>query len=92
MNQVLVVKRIDPKSLAKLVGAIYFVIGILVGIVVGIGSIFRAPFGGLAFAILSPFLYGVIAYIFGWLTAWLYNFFAARVGGLVIGADLQPGT
>lgn len=90
MNQILVVKRIDPGSLAKLVGAIYFAIGILVGLVVGLGSVFRAPFGGIAFALLSPFLYGAVAFCFGWLTAGLYNFFAARMGGLVIRGDIHP--
>lgn len=38
--------------------------------------------GGVAAVILIPLLYAVIGFVFGALSAWVYNVVAGRVGGI----------
>lgn len=51
------------------------------------GGVMGGLFGALAFAVLMPFLYAGIGFVGGLLTAWLYNIFAGRFGGV----DLDLG-
>jgi len=45
----------------------------LIGGIIGIGAI-----------VIFPIVYGLMGFCFAWLGAWLYNFVAAKVGGIEI--------
>jgi hypothetical protein len=101
-----VVERIAPLSLAKVLGAIYAVIGFvagamftlfaLVGAVAGAASdpemTWLAPLFGIAAIVVFPILYGVIAFVMGLVVSGLYNLIAGRIGGVeVVLAEAVPG-
>ena len=92
----MVIQRIAPVSLAKVMGAIYAVIGFvagalftlfaLVGATAGASSeqemAWMAPLFGVAAIVVFPILYGVLAFVMGLVVSGLYNLIAARVGGI----------
>lgn len=94
----MVIQRIMPVSLAKVMGAIYAVIGFvagalftvlaLVGATAGASSdpeaAWMAPLFGIAAIVVFPILYGVVAFVMGLVVSALYNLIAARVGGVEI--------
>lgn len=94
----MVIERITPVSLAKVMGAIYAVIGFvagalftllaLVGATAGASSdqemAWLAPLFGLAAIVVFPVLYGVLAFVMGLVVSALYNLIAARVGGIEV--------
>ena len=91
----MVLKRIGTMSLAKVFGVLYAAIGLLAGVfmalisLAGAGSS-QAGFGmgmGIAAVIVLPVLYGVLGFIGGLLTAWLFNLAAGWVGGVEL--DLE---
>jgi hypothetical protein len=93
-----VIERIGALSLAKVLGAIYAVIGFvagalftvlaLLGAVAGASSdpemAWMAPLFGVAAIVVFPILYGVLAFVMGLVVSGLYNRIAARVGGIVV--------
>lgn len=95
------VKRVGPWSTAKVFGAMNAAMGLIFGALfacialVG-GSLARgdseaAGFGalfGVGSIVLLPLMYGVLGVVFGALSAWLYNVFAAMVGGIEV--QLEP--
>lgn len=94
----MVVERIAPISLAKVLGAIYTVIGFvagamftlfaLMGAAAGAASepemAWMAPLFGIAAIVIFPILYGVIAFVMGLVVGGLYNLIAGRIGGIEI--------
>lgn len=70
-------------SLAKLLGVLYVLMGIVIGIIVIVISLFS---GGLLLAIFAPIgfgiIYGVIGFLSGFILALPYNFVAKKVGGI----------
>ncbi len=87
----MVLTRIEPMSYAKIAGVIAALLGLVIGVLYGFGAVvFSSMLGsesvgaavGVGMAILFPVLYGVLAFVFGLLSAWLYNVVAARVGGI----------
>lgn len=93
------IRRLGVGQMAKVMGALYFLIGIVIAAVIGLfGSMFPdagdgsvALFGGL-FLLAMPILYGVIGVVSGALIAWLYNVVAGFTGGLEMeleGAELE---
>lgn len=94
----MVIERIKPVSLAKVMGAIYAVIGFvagalftllaLVGATAGASSdpetAWMAPLFGIAAIVVFPILYGVLAFVTGLVVSGLYNLVAARVGGIEV--------
>lgn len=94
----MVIERIGALSLAKVLGAIYAVIGFvagalftvlaLLGAVAGASSdpemAWMAPLFGVAAIVVFPILYGVLAFVMGLVVSGLYNLIAARVGGIVV--------
>ncbi|TSC85628.1 MAG: hypothetical protein G01um10148_1014 [Parcubacteria group bacterium Gr01-1014_8] len=86
------IKRITPKSLAKMSGLLYAIFGFIAGLfflaasliagvqsqTAGVGAIMF----GIGAPILLPLFYGAMGVVFGAVTAWLYNFVAKRVGGI----------
>lgn len=91
-------KRIGVLSMAKLEAVILAVMGLLQGLVVAlfgaIGAMFGAAAGdisglglgafGIFAIILFPIFWGVGGFIFGAITAFIYNLIAGAVGGLEI--------
>ena len=95
----MVITRINPMSCAKVSGALYALIGLLVGAGVTLvmltigsaipqdempaGAFFGALFGVGAIVIL-PIFYGVLGFIGGAIGAFIYNVVAGITGGLEI--------
>ena len=78
------ITHIAPLSLARVLGAVYFVLGLLFAIFLIVASVVdgdeEGPSIGLAIAI--PILYGVGGFVASALVAALYNAVAARLGGI----------
>ena len=95
----MVIKRIGPMSCAKISGALYAILGIIIGgvfsmiaLVGGFASDSAEAAGigagiGVAAIIVFPILYGCIGFFGTLLMAWLYNIGAGLVGGIEI--DVQ---
>lgn len=85
------IRRLGVVQMAKVMGALYFLIGIVIAALVGLfGSMFPGAgndsvslFSGV-FLMALPIVYGVIGVISGALIAWLYNVVAGFTGGLEI--------
>jgi hypothetical protein len=89
-------KRVGALSFAKMQGAVMGVIGLLFGliygailVVTGIVALVAgqkagmiALLGGVAFVILAPLFYAALGFLFGALSAWIYNIVARYVGGI----------
>jgi len=87
--------RIDPMSAAKMYGAMTAVIGLIIGAFISLFAALGASFGsdvdgplallvGVGAIIVAPLFYGVLGFVMGAIQAWVYNVFAARVGGIVV--------
>lgn len=89
------IKSIDIKSTAEVAGAIYAVLGLVIGAIFTIVTLIAGPieegasdmeqllFGPLAVVFLT-ILYGIMGYVGGAIVAWVYNKVVKRVGGLKI--------
>ena len=95
----MVITRIGPLSLAKITGAVYALIGLLIGAMFSLASLGgvmgQTPaqagitaFFGVAAIIVLPIFYGCLGFVSSLFVAWLYNLFAGAVGGIDI--DIQP--
>jgi hypothetical protein len=88
------IKSVGVLSVAKMMGAIYAAIGLIllpVFLVMGVASSVvpnqegRNPFGlvfGVAFGLFAPVIYGVMGFVFGALSAFVYNLVAKWLGGI----------
>jgi hypothetical protein len=85
-----VVKRVGVLSLAKTLGVIYAVIGLILGAFMTLFSLVGAAMAqsglgilfGVGAIILLPIFYGLAGFIGGALVAFVYNFVAEFVGGI----------
>jgi len=84
MAKLVVLKRFDAYPTAKIAGAFYFCAGIVLGVILGLATLFSDDFkvGTLVFAVLAPFLYGGAGFVAILLMAWLYNLLAFHFGGI----------
>jgi len=84
------ITRINPKSLAKVFGALYAIMGFIGGLIFALIGIVTAASGqmgglfGLVSLLLLPLLYGMMGLVFGYITALLYNLIAKKIGGVEI--------
>ncbi len=91
-------RSVDVMSCAKMMGTIYGCLGLiflpflLLG---GFGSLMfgqnsaKAPgIALLLLALLAPIIYGVMGFLTGAFTAWVYNLIARRIGGIRM--ELKP--
>ena len=85
------VKRIGVLSLAKILGLLYAIMGLIVGALLAVLSLFgfnvadeTVFFFGVASIIIFPILYGVGGFIGGLITALFYNLIAGKIGGLEV--------
>lgn len=98
----MIVKRVGVLSLAKIMTVVYAGIGVIAGIfmalistMAGSGLSSHGAVGGMGMGmgfglgaiILFPILYGVLGFVGGIISAWLYNLAAGFIGGIEL--DLQ---
>ena len=90
------IKRIQPISLAKVLGILYALMGLIVGAFVSLfafiigsslspkgGALFGALFG-IGSIMVLPVFYGVLGFVSGVAMAGLYNIVAQWVGGIEV--------
>lgn len=94
-------KRIGVLSCGKVSGVLYGGLGLIfgailsliafMGVAFGSGSSFGAfgAFMGIGAIIFLPLFYGLIGFIGGIITAWLYNIVAGLTGGLEVEFDTE---
>jgi hypothetical protein len=103
-----VLRRIGVWSVARIAGAMYAVIGLIVGLMIAAFSMIGAGFAaatqnqdfpswlttifGVAAVFLFPILYGGLGLVFGALAAALYNFLSGIVGGVELEVLPAPPT
>jgi hypothetical protein len=100
----MVVRRINPLSVAKIAGLLYAIIGLIVGAFMSLifgamGSLGAAqsdmpPMMGMLVGagsiVMMPILYGVLGFVTTALSAVIYNVLAGFVGGIEIDVDASP--
>lgn len=93
-----VIRRIDPQSLANIsgacLGALACVMAVPLVLIGLIGMVAGATGGDLQNAfpfvfaivggIVAPLVYALMGYLQGLIVAWIYNFFAGRLGGIAV--------
>ena len=93
MNTKIVVRRIGVLSLAKMMGALDALLGLIIGAFVSLFAVLGAALlqsagGSMLFGagaiIVFPILYGIIGFITGLICGALYNLLAGAVGGIEI--------
>lgn len=96
----MVIRRIGVGSAAKIAGALYAAIGLIIGLFVaafslvgagiaaqaGSGDVpaFIGPLLGVGAIVFAPIFYGILGLVGGALTAALYNLVAGMTGGLAL--------
>jgi hypothetical protein len=95
-----IVKSVGVLSVAKIMGLIYACMGLIFAplfLLIGLmGSALgqqKSPLAGIfgvGFAVLMPFLYGVMGFVMGLIGALLYNLFAGWVGGFELELEVRP--
>jgi hypothetical protein len=95
----MVIKRVGPVSCAKVVAALYMIVGVAIGALISLGSMaggmaseapWMAGLGaaiGIAAIVVLPLVYGALGFVATLIGAWLYNIAAGIVGGIEI--DVQ---
>lgn len=88
------IRTINPSSVAKVIGCMYVLFGVLAGVFMAIIMVVPAlaepentlsASAALVFApVLLGILYGVMGFIFGYIVAWMYNVTAKKIGGIEI--------
>ena len=84
------VKRIGVLSLAKIFGLLYALMGLILGALFAVLSLFgfnadeTGLFFGTASIIIFPILYGIMGFVGGLITAFFYNLVASKIGGLEV--------
>ena len=87
-----VIKRLDVMSCGVMLGALYVIVGLVVGAVfflfsiaalaVGGEQLAGGLVGGIAVIVLLPLFYGAMGFIAGIIGALLYNLVAGMAGGI----------
>lgn len=98
----MIIRRIGVLSVAKMMGALYGLMGLIFGAIIALFSLVGAGFGmanddaasgilgamfGVGAVIFLPIFYGVLGAIFGALTAFLYNIVSGMAGGVELEVD-----
>lgn len=88
------IKKVDVLSVAMILGAMYAIMGFIIGIIFAIvgGAAMGSQqipgviglFFGVFAIVLLPILYGVLGFVFGAIFAFLYNVLAGRIGGIKV--------
>ncbi|MEW6412121.1 MAG: hypothetical protein AB1483_06545 [Candidatus Zixiibacteriota bacterium] len=90
----MILKRIEPFSLAKVSAILYAILGLLVGILFSLAAVVGSAFGGsqdmglfgeifgVGSIIFLPIFYGVIGFVGSLIVAFLFNLVTSWVGGI----------
>lgn len=83
------VKKIGVLSLAKILGFLYAILGLILGALFAVLSLFgfseeTGLFFGAASIVIFPILYGIMGFIGGAISAFFYNLVAKWIGGLEV--------
>ena len=81
-----ILKRVNPVQLAKFLGLLYALLGLIFAPFFLLAALF-GPKGagmGLVMVILIPVLYGIAGVISGLLGGWIYNVVAKIIGGIEV--------
>jgi len=87
------IRRIDPLSAGKVLGLIYALISLVVGLFFSMFAIFGMAMGGgdavvgglvtgLGAVVILPLVYGILGFLGGVFAAFLYNVVASMAGGI----------
>ena len=102
----MILKRVDALSCGKMLGILYAIFGLIGGMFFTLIGLFGAAVGmaqgeagaavgalfGVGAVIILPILYGVMGFIGGVLSAFLYNLVASFVGGIELELQPRPGS
>lgn len=96
----MVVRRVRPLSLGKILGAMYVTIGLFAGLIISTVSVLGFAIGsvaapdqlgnmagllfGVGAVVFIPLVYGTLGFVGGLVAALVYNLIAGVVGGLEI--------
>ena len=96
----MVVRRVRPLSLGKILGAMYVTIGLVAGLIISTVSVLGFAIGsvaapdqlgnmvgllfGVGAVVFIPLVYGTLGFVGGLIAALVYNLIAGVVGGLEI--------
>ncbi len=89
----MVINRVRPFSAAKVVGLLYAILGLAMGAIVSLVSVFggfgpgrgdAGPVFGIAAVVFFPVAYGIAGFVMTLIIAWLYNGLANLVGGIEV--------
>lgn len=94
------IQRIDPRSLSRMLGIFYAILGVIGGAFFALVALAGFPMGvpgmpgtgrglfslmfGVGAIVVLPICYGILGWIGGWIVAGLYNWIAGRFGGIVL--------
>jgi hypothetical protein len=104
----MILKRVGVLSAAKIAGALYASMGLIIGCIIAVISALGAGFAaatqtsgapgwmtalfGVGAVILLPILYGILGLVGGAIGAALYNLFSGLVGGLELEMQTSPNS
>lgn len=77
---------------SKVIAALYFVITVPLAVIALIAALFGGGFGMAIAALFAPFLYALVGYVIFVILAWVYNFVAARIGGIEVTVTDLPAS
>lgn len=96
----MIIQRVEPLSLGKMLGAIYGILGFIVGLFCALFSLafagapkaagsplvpgWFAAMFGVGAVVILPIVYGLFGLVGGVLSAFLYNVVARKLGGVAI--------
>jgi len=89
----MVINRVRPLTAAKVVGLLYAILGLAMGAIVSVVSVFggfsagRGDPGlvfGIAAVVFFPVAYGIAGFVMTLIISWLYNGLANLVGGIEV--------
>jgi hypothetical protein len=83
MKQKVIMTRIGVLSTAKIIGIIYFALGLIIGIPLGIiGAVSGTLTEGLMLIVVFPVMYGAMGVLSGLILTVPYNLLAQKIGGI----------
>ena len=92
----MIIKRVEPTSVAKVVGVVDAAFGLIIGVIVALlsmlggsamGGGFLGPSVGIGAIVIFPILYGLVGFIGAFIGAVIYNWAAGRVGGVQLDVE-----
>ena len=100
MKQMVKITKVDPFSLAKILGILYAFFGLIIGILMSLFMVvpssmmgsaggFSGLLMGLGVIITVPVFYGIMGFISGIIMAIPYNIIANWIGGLEVEVETK---